>query len=309
MLAVMANFTTIRAARDDGAIIIIDAAMGTELESRGVPMDNNAWCGLANLTHPELVQAIHEDHIRAGADVIITNTYMSGLGPMARAGQAEWFEPGLRSAVRVARAAADAADRPVAVAGSASVTEWAVPPGDDPDSLRQGYARQLDLLAEAGVDLIVLEMVLDTHRGQPALDAARATGLPVWLGLSTCTPGRATADEELLPEIDETREVATALVASDLDAVCIMHTDIDDVAPALEMLSPLWDGAIGVYPHRGRWLKPHWGFEDVDPDYLIAQAADWVSHGASMIGGCCGLSTRHVQALRAAVNAHTLVRR
>jgi methionine synthase I (cobalamin-dependent) len=308
MLAVVSNFTSIRAARDDGAIIVIDGAMGTELEARGVPMDNNAWCGLANLTHPELVQAIHEDHIRAGADVIITNTYMSGVGPMARAGLGDRFEEGVRSAVRVAREAADAADRPVAVAGSASVTEWAVPGGEDHDSLREGYAREFDLLAEAGVDLVVLEMVLDTHRGRPALEAARATGLPVWLGLSTCTPGRTTDVAELLPEIDETREVARALVADYLDAVCVMHTDIDDVTPALEMLAPLWDGAVGVYPHRGRWLKPHWGFEDVNPDYLVARAADWAAHGASMIGGCCGLSARHVHALRAAVDANTLAR-
>lgn len=308
MLAVVSSFTNIRAARDDGAIIVIDAAMGTELESRGVPMDSNAWCGLANLTHPELVQAIHEDHIRAGADVIITNTYMSGIGPMDRAGRADRFEEGVRSAVRVARAAADAAGRPVAVAGSASVNEWAVPAGDDHEHLRAGYARELDLLAEAGVDLIVLEMVLDTHRGRAALEAARATGLPVWLGLSTSTPGRTTNDAQQLPEISETREVAAALVADDLDAVCVMHTDIDDVTPALKMLAPLWDGALGVYPHRGRWLKPHWGFEDIDPGYLVDQAADWVARGVSMVGGCCGLSTRHIQALRAAVDAHTLAR-
>ncbi len=308
MLAVVSNFTNIRAARDGGALIVIDGAMGTELESRGVPMDSNAWCGLANLTHPELVQAIHEEHIRAGADVIITNTYMSGYGPMARAGQADRFEEGVRRAVRVARAAADAADRPVAVAGSASVTEWAVPAGDDHDSLREGYARELDLLAEAGVDLIALEMVLDTHRGRPALEAARSTGLPVWLGLSTCTPGRTINETHLLPEIDETREVARALLADDLDAVCVMHTDIDDVTPALEMLAPLWDGAVGVYPHRGRWLRPHWSFEEVDPAYLVRQAVDWVAHGVSMIGGCCGLSSRHVAALRAAVDTHALVR-
>jgi methionine synthase I (cobalamin-dependent) len=305
---VMSNFTDIRAAREDGAIIVIDGAMGTELESRGVPMDADAWCGLANLTHPALVRAIHEDHIRAGADVIITNTYMSGLGPMTRAGRADRFEAGLRSAVRVARDAADAADRPVAVAGSASVTEWAVPAGGDHQSLREGYARELDVLVDAGVDLIVLEMVLDTHRGRPALDAARATGLPVWLGLSTRTPGRRTNDAGLLPDLDEIREVARALVVDDLDAICVMHTDIDDVTAALEALAPLWDGAVGVYPHRGRWLKPHWGFEDVDPDYLVARAADWVAHGVSMVGGCCGLSTRHVHALRAAVDAHTLAR-
>lgn len=309
MLMVVSGYTAIRAVRDAGAVIVIDGAMGTELQARGVPMDDRAWCGAANLTHPALVQAIHEDNIRAGADVIITNTYMSGYGPMVRAGLGDRFEEGVRTAVRVARDAVDAAGRSVAVAGSVSVSEWAVPEGDDHGSLREGYTRELSVLAEAGVDLIVLEMVLDTHRGQPALEAARRTGLPVWLGLSTSTPGRTRRDAQPLPEIDETREVATALVADDLDAVCIMHTDIDDVAPALAMLAPIWDGAVGVYPHRGRWLKPTWGFVDVDPDDLVGDAADWVARGVSMIGGCCGLGTRHVAALRAAVDADTLTRR
>ena len=306
---VVPDYTALRAAREGGAVMVIDGAMGTELQARGVPMDDRAWCAVANLTHPELVQAIHEDNIDAGADVIITNTYMSGYGPMARAGLADRFEEGVRSAVRVARDAVNAARRPVAVAGSVSANEWAAPDGDDHDSLRDGYARELDVLADAGVDLIVLEMVLDTHRGQPALEAARGIGLPVWLGLSTSTPGRTTRDAQPLPEIIETREVATALVADDLDAVCIMHTDIDDVTPALEMLAPIWDGPVGVYPHRGRWLKPNWGFEDVDPDALVAAAADWVARDVSMIGGCCGLGIRHVAALRAAVDAGTLARR
>lgn len=305
---VVSSYTPVHAAREGGAIIIIDGAMGTELQARGVPMDDRAWCGVANLTHPELVRAIHEDNIDAGADVIITNTYMSGPGPMARAGLADRFEEGVRSAVQVARDAVSAVSRPVAVAGSVSVNEWAAPEGDDHDSLREGYARELGVLADAGVDLIVLEMVLDIHRGQPALEAARGTGLPVWLGLSTSTPGRTRDDAQPLPEIVETREVATALVADDLDAVCIMHTDIDDVTPALEMLAPIWDGPVGVYPHRGRWLKPNWGFEDVDPDDLVGAAVRWAADGVSMIGGCCGLGTRHVAALRTAVDADTLAR-
>jgi S-methylmethionine-dependent homocysteine/selenocysteine methylase len=304
----VSNFSHIRAARDDGAIVVIDGAMGTELEARGVPMDENAWCGLANLDHPELVQAIHEDHIRAGADVIITNTYMSGEGPMARAGQAGRFEEGMRSAVRLARAAAAGAGRPVAIAGSVSTTSWATPSAEDHDGLRAAYARQTELLAEAGVDLIVLEMVVDTRLGAAALAAARATGLPMWLGLSACTPGRTAGDAESLPEIDEAREVARALIADDLDAVCVMHTDIDDITPALDMLAPLWKGPVGVYPHRGRWLKPTWGFEDVDPGYLVGVAGEWVQRGASMVGGCCGLGTRHVAALRAAVDERVLAR-
>jgi S-methylmethionine-dependent homocysteine/selenocysteine methylase len=302
-------FSAIHAARGTGALLVIDGAMGTELEARGAPMDAHAWCGLANLEQPELVRAIHEDHIRAGADVIITNTYMSGPGPMARAGAADRFVEGIDNAVSAARQAIDAAaDHPVAVAGSVATTPWGAPEADDEAGLRDGYARQMDRLAGDGVDLIALEMVVDERHGRPALDAALATGLPVWLGLSTCTPGRTDGDYEALPEIDEACEIARALFTPELAAVTVMHTDIDDVGPALAMLTPLWDGVLGVYPHHGRWLKPHWGFEDVDPGRFVGLAAEWVAAGATMLGGCCGLGTRHVEALRSAVDAGTLAR-
>ena len=83
-------------------ILILDGAMGTELEAGGIPMDSHAWCGLANLTHLDQVRGIHEDNIRAGADVVTANTFMSGVGPMRRAGVSDRFEEGIRSAVRAA---------------------------------------------------------------------------------------------------------------------------------------------------------------------------------------------------------------
>jgi len=58
-----------------GGVVILDGATGTELERRGVPMDGQAWSATANLTHPDVVRSVHEDYIRAGADVIITNTF------------------------------------------------------------------------------------------------------------------------------------------------------------------------------------------------------------------------------------------
>ncbi len=58
-----------------GEVIVIDGAMGTELEARGVPMDRSVWSGAAVIEHGDMVRAIHEDYIRAGAEVIITNTF------------------------------------------------------------------------------------------------------------------------------------------------------------------------------------------------------------------------------------------
>ena len=60
---------------DKGQTIILDGGTGTDIQRRGVPMSGETWCADANLTHPDTVQAVHEDYIAAGADIIIANTF------------------------------------------------------------------------------------------------------------------------------------------------------------------------------------------------------------------------------------------
>jgi homocysteine S-methyltransferase len=72
-----------------GDVVILDGATGTELERRGVPMDGQAWSATANLTHPDVVRSVHEDYIRAGADVIITNTFATARSLLDAAGLGE----------------------------------------------------------------------------------------------------------------------------------------------------------------------------------------------------------------------------
>jgi S-methylmethionine-dependent homocysteine/selenocysteine methylase len=295
--------------REASGPLVLDAAMGTELEVRGARMDDDAWCALVNLTDPQLVRAVHEDHIRAGADIVTTNTFLSGIGPMTRAGFADRFEEGNRNALRAAREAIDAsAHRPVALAGSVGATPWGAPAQMDsssaPDAsqLRDGYARQVELLVEGGVDVIALEMVTDMRLGPPAVQAALDSGLPVWLGLSMQS-GHSGGEYESMPTIDaDARAIVDACLRTELDAVNVMHTDIADVDLALQMLGPLWDGPVGVYPHHGRWSRPHWTFVDVPTDELVSLAGAWIDGGVVMVGGCCGLRGHHVAALRRLVD-------
>jgi S-methylmethionine-dependent homocysteine/selenocysteine methylase len=276
-------------------VLILDGAMGTELERRGVPMDTHTWCGLANLTAIDTVRSIHEENIAAGADVITTNTFMSGPGPMDRAGARDRFAEGIRNAAHAATEAVQSADRPVAIAGSVSCETWAEPRagrrfGDD-------YALQIDLLAEAGVDLIALEMVTDEPHGRPALEAALASGLPVWVGFSM---RRAANPYETLPTVDQARMVAERLIVPEVDAVTVMHTDVLDASEGLSMVRTLWDGPLGVYPHHGVWSAPNWTYLEMEPDELVGHARGWLNQGVGILGVCCGLTARHVAALRAA---------
>jgi len=289
------TFDAVLDARAAGTVTILDGAMGTELERRGVPMDAAAWCGLANLTAADQVRAIHDENLAAGADVITTNTFMSGPGPMDRAGAGDRFADGIRNAARVALQAAASVERPVAVAGAVSCESWAKPRAGK--RLRDDYALQVDLLAECGVDLIALEMVTGEERGGPALEAALATGLPVWLGFSM---RRADNAYESLPTIEEIHAVAERLIVPELDAVTVMHTDVVDTADSLAMMRTVWDGPLGVYPHHGVWSEPNWTYLDMEPDELVGYARGWLDQGVSILGVCCGLSARHVAALRSA---------
>jgi S-methylmethionine-dependent homocysteine/selenocysteine methylase len=285
-------------------ILLIDGAMGTELQRRGAPMDKIAWSGAAVLTHPDIVREIHEDYIRAGARVIITNTFGSTRQMLAPAGYGDRVEEVHRGAVRLARQARENAGEPeVAVAGSIS-TE---PPGFDRDAFLaperelEAYREAAGLLLDAGVDLIALEMIVETNHASRAMRAALETGLPVWLGVAC----RKTKDGRIVsfdcPDL-ELVTVLDALIPMGPTVVNIMHSEIEAVPEAIALVRQRWSGPIGVYPESGYFTKPHWNFVDViSPADLATVAASWVAAGARLLGGCCGTAPEHIQALQAAM--------
>jgi len=285
-------------------IVLIDGATGTELQRRGVPMDKVAWSGAAVLTHPDTVRETHEDYIRAGAKVIITNTFGSTRQMLEPAGYGDQVEAAHRGAVMLARQARDnVAEQSVAVAGSIS-TE---PPGFDQDAFLspekelEAYREAAGLLADAGVDLLALEMMVETTHASRALQAALETKLPVWLGVSC----RKTKDGKIVSFDHTDLELATvldALIPKGPTVVNIMHSEIGAIPQAIELVRQRWSGPIGVYPESGYFTKPNWNFVDViSPADLVSEALGWVAAGVRLLGGCCGTSPDHIKALQAAM--------
>jgi len=285
-------------------ILLIDGAMGTELQRRGVPMHKVAWSGAAVLTHPDVVREAHQDYIRAGARVIITNTFGSTRQMLEPAGYGDQVEEVHRGAVRLARQARENAAEPgVAVAGSIS-TE---PPGFDQDAFLdperelEAYREAAGLLSDAGVDLIALEMIVETSHASRAMQAAKETGLPVWLGVAC----RKTEDGRIVsfdyPDL-ELVTVLDALIPMGPTVVNIMHSEIEAIPHAIELVRRRWSGPVGVYPESGHFTKPNWNFVDViSPAALATAASSWVAAGARLLGGCCGTGPGHIEALRAAM--------
>ncbi len=283
-----------------GGVVLIDGAMGTELQRRGVRMDQHAWSGVAVLEHGSIVRQIHEDYIRAGADVIITNTFASSRRALESAGHGADVARINRLAVELARQSRDrVADRPVAIAGSISTYfgRRDPPKSPDPPAERAAYREQAELLAGAGCDLIALEMMTDLEQTGFALDAALAVGLPVWLGLSV----RQRESDGAVMLFDESHtlaEAATNFAGRPIAAVTVMHSRVPVTAPALEVVRRHWSGPVGVYPHAGRFKMPEWQFIDgISPDDYAREATGWVAQGAAMVGGCCGIGPQHIRRL------------
>ena len=284
--------------------MLIDGATGTELQRRGVPMDEVAWSGAAVLSHPDVVRETHEDYIRAGANVIITNTFGSTRQMLEPAGYGDKVAVVHRDAVRLAIEARDNVGEPaVAIAGSIS-TE---PPAFDrdafpsPDEELAAYREAAGLLAEAGVDLIALEMINDTEHASRAMQAAAETGLPVWLGI-----GCKKSDDGRIVSFDHPdlafETLLDELVPMGADVINIMHSEIGAIPEAIAELRQRWTGPIGVYPESGYFTQPHWNFVDViAPADLVTEALGWVTAGVRLLGGCCGTSPEHIKALHDAM--------
>jgi S-methylmethionine-dependent homocysteine/selenocysteine methylase len=275
-----------------GGVVLLDGATGTELQRRGVPMHGGAWSATAVLTHPEVVRAVHGDHARAGADVITANTFAAGRLFLDRSGLGGRTSEINRLAVDLARQAAAAAGRPVAVAGSINL--WDPPPREA--EVRASLVEQAGLLAEAGVDLLLLEMMERVEDGVLALEAARGTGLPVWMGCSV----RAAADGSVALR-GRGEPLAAALEAwlpLGAAAYLVMHSLPGEIAPALRVLGERWRGPSGAYAHMGEFTMPHWRWVDMkSPEEYADVAEGWVATGARIVGGCCGLGPEYTAAL------------
>ncbi len=287
-----------------GGVVLLDGGVGTELEKRGVSMDGNAWSGRAVLDGADVLRQVHEDFIRAGAEVVITNTFASGRHMLEPAGAGEHVAEINRSAARIALEARDtAAEGPVSVAGS--MCEWTTatdhPKWGTPEGVGEALREQAGLLAEAGVELIALEMCQRLELTTLAVEAALSTGLPVWLGASC---GRAEEGGPLVGFSAHAKdrdfgELIAGAAGAGVGVVNIMHSAIADSSDAIDVVRRHWQGPIGIYPESGYFTMPNWQFVDIiEPDDLVGEAKGWIESGVQLVGGCCGLGPDHIRALK-----------
>jgi methionine synthase I (cobalamin-dependent) len=283
-------------------LIILDGGTGTDIQAKGAPMNGDTWCAEVNITHPHIVELVHEDYIAAGAEVITANTFASSVLSFNYYKRDADVRAIDTAAVEAAKRAAKGR---VPVAGSFS-TMRPVHPGTDRTVLdfnwteaeaRTLFASKAKGLKDAGVDLIMMEMMRDTDYSVWATEMALETGLPVWVGFSIERDGQGRLtgfgrEDQLLEDF------LPRLVATGPQALSIMHSSPNDITHALPFVKAHWDGPLGVYPESGYYAAPDWNFVGIiPPDELVNVSREWQSQGVSLLGGCCGIGPDHIRAL------------
>ena len=295
----------------DGDIIVLDGATGTELERRGAPMDPAGWCGPATLENDHILTEIHSDYIRAGSDIVTSNTYAASRLMLKDAGLADRSEEIIERAVEAALKARVQSGRPeVVVAASLShmvpmsAGTAVIDPARIPSSaeISDAFHALVHTAKKAGAELIMLEMMYEPARVKLAVEAATSTGLPVFFGMSArrSKEGKVVSFHHFddLPISD----IASLIPKTGIDAAGLMHTGSEIIGTALEELKQHFSGPLMAYSDSGYFEMPGWRFVDIIPphDYGVF-ARQWLASGVQMLGGCCGLGLPHIEeAVRAA---------
>jgi homocysteine S-methyltransferase len=291
-----------------GDVIILDGATGTELQRRGVPMDELSWSAVALVTHPDVIREVHQDYIRAGADIITTNTFGTlSLSLRGTRLQDRVAEVNLR-AVQLAREARSQTERPVCIAGSMAGmigTVYWRDASSTHEEVRKAYREQATLLADAGVDLLFLEMTQDIDVGTAAVEGASETGLPLWVAFScNFMSSLKGTDRPLVAQARDGTEypfeqLIEPVMAAGGEVAGINHSEVDMMDRALDIVFKHWKGPVSAYPNSGDWTPPNWGFDTViSPKAFVSAAESWVARGVQVVGGCCGIGPEHIQLLR-----------
>lgn len=274
---------------------------------------------LLTLTQPEIIRGVHQAYLEAGADLVETNTFNS-----TRISQADYhlqhlaYELNLEGA-RLARAACDAMTlktprQPrfvIGVLGPTSRTASLSPDVNDPgfrnitfEELVENYTESASGLIDGGADMIMVETIFDTLNAKAALFALselfhqRGARLPVMIsGTITDRSGRTLSGQTAEAFYYSVRHAHPLSVGFN----CALGAD--DLRPHIQTLASIADSYVSTHPNAG--LPNAFGEYDETPEHMAEVVGNFARDGLlNMVGGCCGTTPAHIEAIAAAVRKH-----
>ena len=282
-------------------VLLADGAMGTSLFALGLA--NGAAGELWNIEHPDRVKSVHQGFVEAGSDIILTNSFGGNRCRLAFHDSADRVGEINRAAARIAREVADHAGRPVIVAGSMGPTgEVLEPVGSfSQDEAEKAFLEQAAALKEGGVDVLWIETMFSEEEPAAAVRAAESVDLPFVVTMTFDSSGRTMMG--IKPEDAMAMSKRKGWRPAAFGANCgIGPAQLLDSIIGLARAAGADDvlvakGNCGT-PTMGADMLPHYnGTPEIMADYAcLARDA-----GARIIGGCCGTTPRHIEAMRYAL--------
>jgi methionine synthase I (cobalamin-dependent)/5,10-methylenetetrahydrofolate reductase len=286
---------TLRDLLTDSGVHVLDGAMGTMLYSRGVFV--NVCYDELTLKQPGLVQEVHEAYVRAGAEIIETNTFGANPVKLSGFGLDERTEEINRAAAVLAHRAARGRALVVGAVGPLGIR--IEPWGSTARSEAVAhFTRQTRGLAEGGVDGFILETFSDLEELHAALEAARAAapGLPVMAQMTVAEDGNTSYGTPV-------ETIAARLTEWGADVVGLnCSVGPAPMLDAIERMAEVTTTALSAQPNAG--LPRAVGDRRIylaSPDYMAQYARRLLASGARFIGGCCGTTPEHIRRIRECV--------
>jgi len=277
----------------EGPVLVADGAMGTLLQSAGLPIGKapEAWL----LEQPDAVAGVHRAYVDAGAELILTCTFGGTRARLKHNGLDDRVAEISRKAVEVARGAA---------AGDAYVAGDIGPLGElmapmglmTPEVAEEMFAEQAEALAGAGVDLIYIETMAAMEEIEAAVRGAQrvAPHIPLVATMSFDTKGRTNMGVRPANAAQTLAEMGVLA----LGANCGASLEMTEQA-VREIREAVPDGILVVKPNAGLPQMTDDGEVEYDgtPEILAGYAAKFVELGARIVGGCCGSTPDHIRAI------------
>jgi homocysteine S-methyltransferase len=284
--------------------VLADGAMGTVLNARGV-FTNRCYDEL-NLSDPNLILAVHEEYLLAGAEILETNTFGANRFRLTRQGLGAKVEEINAAGVRLARQAVERLKERRAgeawVAGAVGPLGVRLEPLGKTglDEARAAFAEQIGVLKKGGVDLLIVETMPALNEAREALEAAKAVApeLPVLVMVtvddeSECLDGSSAAQAAAL--LTEWGASAVGVNCSTGPATVLTAIEKMRAATALPLAAMPNAGMPRAVEGRNIYL--------CSPEYMASFARKAIAAGVQIVGGCCGTTPNHIRAMRQAIRA------
>ncbi len=277
-------------------VLVCDGAMGTMLYSKGISL--NRCFDELNLAMPELVKEVHLGYLKAGAEVIETNTFGATRYRLERFDLAEKVRAINLAGARLAR---EMAGEDLYVAGSVGPLGLRLEPlgPTSLDEAREAFREQIAGLVEGGIDLVMIETMSDPREATQAVLAARDVGsLPVVVQMTIQDDGATPTGT--LPE-----DFARELDARGADVIGInCSVGPAGVLDALERVAAVTQKRLSALPNAGLPRTVHGrNLYLCSPEYVADYARRFIQVGARLVGGCCGTTPEHIKAIKAAARS------